>query len=68
VGGRTGVFGAGVTSAVEPEPAHESDHAQTLLLHMVVMIVRDRCKKHQRVHWHIAQVEICFVLFFFRIG
>ena len=45
----TGVFGANVTSAVVPEQAHEPDHAQTLLLHMVVTIVRARHKKHRRV-------------------
>jgi len=57
VGGRTGVFGPNVTSAVELELAHEPDRVQTHFLHMVVTIARDRHKKQQRVHWHIAQVE-----------
>jgi len=47
--GRTGGFGANVTSAVVAELGHEPDRAQTLLLPMVVTIVMDRQKKRQTV-------------------
>ena len=48
--GRPGIVGVNVTSAVVPEQEHEPDLAQTLLLHMVVMIVRGRRQKHLHVH------------------
>jgi len=48
--GRPGIVGVNVTSAVVPEQEHEPDPVQTLLLHMVVMIVRGRRQKHLHVH------------------
>ena len=60
--GRTGVHGV-VTSAVEGEPKHELDRAQTLHLKMADTIVKGRHEKRQSVLWHSVQVKYSQFLF-----
>jgi len=61
--GRTGVHGV-VTSAVEEEPGHEFDRAQTLRPQMAETIVKERHEKRQSVLWHRVQVNYVKLLFY----
>jgi len=60
--GRTGVHGV-VTSAVEEEPGHAFDRAQTLHPHMGVTTVKERHEKRPSAFWHSVQVK--YSQFFF---